>query len=140
VNTKVKVVYGFGYGTAPLGQASPVNDKILAMTGESTTTIHQPTVFVFEPSIRNKTDIIAFKPRSCRCCFSPASGPCVDSRKEPESEYHAVCQFEIFTTLPTWIVPALAVQCKVKKGNYKKRKNTMWGSQVSGFLYLFRAF
>jgi len=59
VNTKVKVVYGFGYSTAPLGQTSPVNNKILAMTGESTT-IRQPTVFVFEPSIRNKTDIIAF--------------------------------------------------------------------------------
>jgi len=58
VNTKVKVVYGFGYGTAHLGQASPVNDKILAMTGEYTT-ICQPTVFVFEPSIRNKPDIIA---------------------------------------------------------------------------------
>jgi len=59
VNTKVKVIYGFRYGTAPLGQALPVNDKILAMAGEYNATC-QPTVFAFEPTIRNKTDIIAF--------------------------------------------------------------------------------
>ena len=59
VNTKVKVIYGFGYGTALLGQALPVNDKILAMAGEYNAT-RQPTVFAFEPTIRNKTDIIAF--------------------------------------------------------------------------------
>jgi len=50
VNTRIKVVYGFGYGTAPLGQTSPVNNKILAMTG-ACTPIRQPTVFVFESSI-----------------------------------------------------------------------------------------
>ena len=55
----MKVIYGFGYGTAPLGQASPVHDKILAMTGEYSAT-RQPTVFAFEPTIRKKTDIIAF--------------------------------------------------------------------------------
>ena len=59
VNTRIKVVYGFGYGTSPIGLTSPVNNKILAMTGECSP-IRQPTVFVFESSIRNKTDIIAF--------------------------------------------------------------------------------
>ena len=59
VDKRVKVIYGFGFGTAPIGQASPVEGKILAMAGEFNSTC-QPSVFVIDPTIRNLQDVIAF--------------------------------------------------------------------------------
>jgi len=131
VNTKVKVVYGFGYGTAPLGQTSPVNNKILAMTGESTP-IRQPTVFVFEPSIRNKTDIIAFTAQGITenltatgavfrlplaCALSQEGNPRVNVMQCVPIPAHLVldgfnedlCPVEVYERLLACMIPSIAL-------------------------------
>jgi len=51
VASKVKVIYGFGYGTAQIGQASPVDGKLLAMLAGEYSATYQPSVFVFDPTI-----------------------------------------------------------------------------------------
>jgi len=136
VNTaRVKVIYGFGYSTAPLGQASPVNDKILAMTGEYIAT-RQPTVFAFEPTIRNKTDIIAFTAQGIEANLTTAgagfrlplaralaqvANPRVNIMQCAPIPAHLVldgfnedlCPVEVYERLLACTIPSIAVEYRV---------------------------
>jgi len=131
VNTRVKVIYGFGFGTAPLSQAPPVNDKIMAMTGEYIAT-RQPTVFAFEPNIRNKTDIIAFTAQGIEanlttvgpgfrlplaCALTQVANPRVNIMQCAPIPAHLVldgfnedlCPVEVYERLLVCTIPSIAV-------------------------------
>ena len=56
VGEKLKVLYGFGYGTAPLGQTSPIHRKLLAMVGEG----ERPTALALDPAVSTAEEVIAF--------------------------------------------------------------------------------
>ena len=54
---KVRVVYGLGFGTAGIGQQSPLANKILALYGEGGA-VGNPPVLLLDPSLRTKTRIL----------------------------------------------------------------------------------
>ena len=57
--SKVKLIYGLGYGTAGIGQTSPIDNKFVMLHGEGNNTdIGYPDVLMMNTNIRKQTDII----------------------------------------------------------------------------------
>ena len=56
---KVKVVYGLGYGTAGLGQTTPIDNKFIMLHGEGNNTdIGYPDVIMMNNNIRKQTEVL----------------------------------------------------------------------------------
>jgi len=54
---KVKAIYGMGWGTARIGQVSPVANKMLALFGEGGADLGTPQVIVLPEDIRAKYNV-----------------------------------------------------------------------------------
>jgi hypothetical protein len=86
VGEKLKVLYGFGYGTAPLGQTSPIHRKLLAMVGEG----ERPTALALDPAVSTAEEVIAFTEANLLSSRTKLRRTSKSARSRSQSEDHEV--------------------------------------------------